>query len=159
MPFQHSAMLMLCPQPRNSHAGSAIDLGEDYESRYSQRDMQIRTPEDRKKAEQAGRLAEYLTLWIYRLQGYKCVCRRCRTPVGEIDLLLRRGHRILILEVKFRAHKHLPEEMSLPGPAQIRRIKKAALWLTARLTPDPHTDIRLKVVLWTGWLKVRVFEM
>ena len=114
--------------------------------------MRIKTSEDRQKAELAGRLAEYLKLWFYRAQGYSCLCRRCRTPVGEIDLLMRRGRRILILEVKFRAQDHLPEEMSLPSRTQQQRIRKAALWVTAKLNPDPGAEIQLKVVLWTGWL-------
>ena len=121
--------------------------------------MAKQTADDRRFAEKTGRWAEYLTLWVYRLQGYSCLCRRCRTPFGEIDLLMRRGRQILVLEVKFRTQNHLPEEMSLPSKTQCQRIKKAALWLTRRLALTPQTEIRLRVVLWTGWVNMRVFEM
>lgn len=121
--------------------------------------MSSKTAEDRRRAEKTGRRAEYLTLWIYRLQGYRCLCRRCRTPFGEIDLLMRRGSHILVLEVKFRAHKHMPEDMSLPGRTQRRRIRQAALWLTKRQIRNPETDLRLSIVLWTGWFSWRVFEL
>lgn len=121
--------------------------------------MGKQTADDRRWAEKTGRLAEYLTLWVYRLQGYRCLCRRCRTPFGEIDLLMRRGRRILVLEVKFRTQNHLPEEMALPSKTQCQRIRQAALWLTKRLVLTPQTEIRLQVVLWTGWVNMRVFEM
>tara|TARA_Y100001954_G_C15782411_1_gene590619 strand:- start:4 stop:372 length:369 start_codon:yes stop_codon:yes gene_type:complete len=117
------------------------------------------TADDRRWAEKTGRLAEYLTLWVYRLQGYRCLCRRCRIPFGEIDLLMKRGRRILVLEVKFRTQNHLPEEMALPSKTQCQRIRQAALWLTKRLVLTPQTEIRLQVVLWTGWVNMRVFEM
>ena len=72
---------------------------------------------------------------------------------------MRRGRRILVLEVKFRKQKHLPEDMSLPSKTQCQRIRQAALWLTTRMALTPQTEIRLQVVLWTGWVNMRVFEM
>lgn len=72
---------------------------------------------------------------------------------------MKRGRRILVLEVKFRSDDQQPEEMSLPGKTQRQRIRRAALWLTKRLLLVPHTQVRLQVVLWTGWLNMRVFEM
>lgn len=117
------------------------------------------TINDRRFAEKIGRRAEYLTLWVYRLQGYVCLDRRCRTPFGEIDLLMKRGHHILVLEVKFRTQDNLPEEMSLPSKMQWQRIRNAALWRIKRLNLTPKTEIRLRVVLWTGWLNMRVFDM
>ena len=121
--------------------------------------MGMQTADDRRRAEKTGRVAEYLTLWVYRLQGYRCLCRRCRTPFGEVDLLMKRGQRILVLEVKFRTSDRLPEEVSLPSKRQCRRIRQAALWLTSRYMRGPQAQIRLQAVLWTGWVNMRIFEM
>ena len=109
--------------------------------------MGKQTADDRRFAEKTGRWAEYLTLWVYRLQGYRCSCRRCRTPFGEIDLLMKRGRRILVLEVKFRTQNHLPEEMALPSKTQCQRIRQAALWLTKRLVLQLQRDGRLGLVV------------
>ena len=117
------------------------------------------TIHDRRFTEKNGQHAEYLTLWVYRLQGYVCLDRRCRTPFGEIDLLMKRGHHILVLEVKFCTQDNLPEEMSLPSKMQCQLIRNAALWRIKRLKVTSKTEIRLQVVLWTGWLSMRVFEM
>ncbi len=47
--------------------------------------------------------AERLCLWHLRLKGYRVLARRYRTPVGEIDLIARRGRTLAAIEVKARA--------------------------------------------------------
>ena len=46
---------------------------------------------NRRRAEQGGRRAETLAAWWLRLKGYAILAQRVRTPVGEIDLVARRG--------------------------------------------------------------------
>jgi putative endonuclease len=50
-----------------------------------------------------GLWAETLCLWALRLKGYRILARRYRSPVGEIDLIVRRGSIIAAVEVKARA--------------------------------------------------------
>ncbi len=57
----------------------------------------------RRKAERAGRLAETLCVWLLRLKGYRVLARDLRTPVGEIDIIARRGRLVVAVEVKRRA--------------------------------------------------------
>ncbi|MDE2227672.1 MAG: YraN family protein [Alphaproteobacteria bacterium] len=54
-------------------------------------------------AHRRGAWAERLCLWHLRLQGYRILARRYRTPVGEIDLIARRGRTVAAIEVKARA--------------------------------------------------------
>ncbi len=71
-----------------------------------------------------GRRAERIAAWRLRLAGYRVLARRYRTPVGEIDLIARRGRRLVMVEVKAR-----PTEASARQavPArQRRRIEMAA---------------------------------
>jgi putative endonuclease len=56
----------------------------------------------RRRAEGFGRLAETAAVWLLRAKGYRIVARRRRTPVGEIDILARRGKVLAAVEVKAR---------------------------------------------------------
>jgi putative endonuclease len=57
----------------------------------------------RRAAERRGQWAERLCLWQLRLKGYRILARRYKTPVGEVDLIARRGRVIAAIEVKARA--------------------------------------------------------
>ncbi len=45
----------------------------------------------RKRAEKAGRRAEMLCALFLRLKGYRILATRHKSPVGEIDIIARRG--------------------------------------------------------------------
>lgn len=99
---------------------------------------------NRKRAERGGRRAERLaSLWL-QLKGWKILGRRVRTPVGEIDLVARRGRIVAFVEVKARA------TAELAGFAldewRLRRVAAAAEAL-AHLYARPGDDIRLDAVL------------
>ncbi len=49
-----------------------------------------------------GRRAESLAVWLLRFKGYGIVARRERTPLGEIDVIARRGRTLVAVEVKAR---------------------------------------------------------
>jgi len=55
------------------------------------------------KAERGGRQAERLAAWWLRLKGWHILAVRARTPVGEVDLVARRGRTLAFVEVKARA--------------------------------------------------------
>jgi putative endonuclease len=93
----------------------------------------VRTTESRRAAYGAGRSAEALAAWWLRLKGYRVVARGLRLPVGEIDLVVRRGRVLAFVEVKRR--DSLAEAAEAVSPRQRRRIERAALvWLATR--PD-----------------------
>jgi len=58
---------------------------------------------DRKAAERRGRRAEYFAASALVLKGYSILELRYKTPMGEIDIIARRGKLIAFVEVKARA--------------------------------------------------------
>ncbi len=84
-----------------------------------------RRPDDRRRL---GRRGERIAALHYRLRGYRVLARNLRTPVGEIDLLARRGHRLVICEVKTRRS----DRETTISHRQKRRIARAAVWALER---------------------------
>jgi putative endonuclease len=83
---------------------------------------------ERRAAETRGRRAEVLVAWYLRLKGYRVLARRYKTPVGEIDLVVRRGRQIAFVEVKVRGTSD--DGLFAVSAAGRRRIARAAqLWL------------------------------
>lgn len=78
----------------------------------------------RQRAYRRGRRAERLAAWWLRLQGYRILQQGFRVPVGEIDLVARRGGTLAIIEVKRRAR--LAEAGEAIRRRQQRRVVHAA---------------------------------
>lgn len=79
---------------------------------------------DRRKSEEAGRTAELAALWLLRLKGWRLLARRYKSPVGEVDLIMRRGGVTAFIEVK--ARRSPDEAAGSVSPRQARRIAAAA---------------------------------
>ena len=85
----------------------------------------------RRRAYRKGYRGEWLAALALTLKGYRILARRFRTPLGEIDLIAKRGNLVAIVEVK--ARPTLEEAMNAVGPLAQRRIDAAAdLWLARR---------------------------
>ena len=97
----------------------------------------------RQLAERGGRRAERLAaLWL-QLKGYKILGRRVRTPVGEVDLVARRGRTVAFVEVKARA---TAEHAALAlDEWRLRRVAAAAEALAHRYA-RAGDDIRLDAI-------------
>lgn len=94
--------------------------------------MKHATPDpDRVAREQRGRSAEYIAAALLILHGHRIIERRCRTPFGEIDLVARRGRRIVFVEVKLRQTREAAE--SALTAKQAKRVARAAeYWIGRR---------------------------
>jgi putative endonuclease len=87
-----------------------------------------------------GRAALYLAA-----KGYRVLARRWRSPVGEVDLVMRRGRLLVFVEVKARGR--LEEAAEAVTVRQRRRIVAGA---EARLAVHPEHagyDMRFDAVL------------
>jgi len=112
-------------------------------------------PEPRKRARtrqaayRHGLVAEALAALLLIAKGYRLLARRYKTPLGEIDLIARRGRLVAFVEVKARPSE--AEALTSVGRMTERRIVDAAdLWLAKH--PDAAgLDIRYDMVLVTPW--------
>ena len=94
----------------------------------------------RQQAERGGRRAERLAAWWLRLKGWRILAVRARTPVGEVDLIARRGRVLAFVEVKARASDEAAE-FAL-DEWRLRRVARAAEALTPHYA-RPDDDIRI----------------
>jgi putative endonuclease len=91
--------------------------------------MSARRPpsQARRRSYRRGLYAETLAAASLRLKGYRILASRFRAPVGEIDLVARRGAHFAFVEVKAR-----PDAGEVLTARQRTRIRRAAeAWLAA----------------------------
>lgn len=94
----------------------------------------------RRHAERGGRRAEgKAALWL-QLKGWRILGRRVRTPVGEVDLVARRGRMVAFVEVKARSTS--AEADFALDDYRLRRVAAAAEALAPRYA-RPGDDIRI----------------
>lgn len=92
------------------------------------------TSPTRKAAEQRGRLAERYAGGILTLKGYSILAKRAKTPVGEIDLIARKGNLLAFIEVKQR--RTLEQGLNAVPDQSWNRIARASDSWLARYAPD-----------------------
>ena len=103
----------------------------------------------RRRAELAGRLAEAACVWWLRLHGYRILARRFRVPVGEIDIVARRGPTLAMVEVKARRERHVAAEALTPR--QRDRVSRAASAYLAHNPGLAELAVRFDVMLVVPW--------
>jgi putative endonuclease len=92
-----------------------------------------------------GVSAESIAAIFLGAKGYRTIARRWRSPVGEIDLVVKRGRLIAFVEVK--ARKALDQAAESVLVRQRRRIVAAAeAWLAAHPEHAGY-DMRFDAVL------------
>ena len=73
----------------------------------------------------------------YRLRGYRVLGANVRAGGYELDLVLRRGNRLVFCEVKERSRTDYGTPAEMVGPEKLRRVRQAAeAWLAA------HPELR-----------------
>lgn len=97
---------------------------------------------------QDGLWAEMVAEIILRLKGYRIVARRYKTPMGEIDIVARRGRMVAFVEVKFR--RTIPEALECLTPSMKSRITNAARHFIAAYPAYHDYDMRFDLFALTG---------
>ncbi|MEA2781719.1 MAG: putative endonuclease [Rhodospirillaceae bacterium] len=107
------------------------------------------TVERRRAAWRRGRRGEMAALVALVLRGYRILARDLRSPVGEIDIVARRGRAIVFIEVKARGSHRVAAEALLGR--QRRRIARAAARFLAARPELAGTEARFDVILVAPW--------
>lgn len=85
----------------------------------------------RRRAERRGRFSEYIAALYLLAKGYRILALRHRTPMGEIDLIAKRGQLVIFVEVKARASVEKAVE-AVTFQSQHRIRAASDLWLARR---------------------------
>jgi putative endonuclease len=82
----------------------------------------------------------------YRLRGYTVVGTNVWAGGNELDLIVRRGRRLVFCEVKGKSGTRFGHPLEMVTPEKLRRIRRAAeTWLGAH--PEyRHLDVAIEVV-------------
>ena len=99
---------------------------------------------DRRAAESRGRDGETRAALFLRAKGWRILDKRVRTPVGEVDLVAKRGNLVAFVEVKTRGTS---AELDFAiDEYRLSRVAAAAEMLMSRYA-GPDDDVRIDVVL------------
>ncbi|MBL4741182.1 MAG: YraN family protein [Sneathiella sp.] len=96
-----------------------------------------------------GRFAETVATLFLRLKGYHIVARGFRRPVGEIDIIARRGGVLIAIEVKQR--QSLEKALQAIHAKQRRRVSRAMEAFIVSRPEFSHMDIRFDILLITSF--------
>lgn len=107
---------------------------------------------DRDQKRQAWRFGRWAEAWAalsVRCRGYRILARRFKCPVGEIDIVARRGNVLGFMEVKARGDLATAAESLRPH--QTRRIARAAEVFLMHRPEWADCDIRFDLILVRPW--------
>lgn len=82
------------------------------------------------------------------LKGYQILTLRAKTPVGEIDILARKGRILIAIEVK-RSARH--QALERVDHHKRERVTRALQYLQTRRDYAQFSDCRFDVIALAGW--------
>ncbi len=103
----------------------------------------------RRRAQKWGHLSEWIAAASLVLKGYRILSMRYKTKLGEIDIIARKGHLIVMVEVK--ARPTIEEAFDAVSISSQRRIEAAGdLWLATQ--KNAHLlSIRYDIIAVRPW--------
>ncbi|MGZ9083665.1 MAG: YraN family protein [Rhodoplanes sp.] len=113
--------------------------------------MTGRIRQTRRRARRFGRIAEACCAGLLRLKGFRIIARDFKAPVGEIDIIARKGRLLAFIEVKAR---HPATEEVLTARQRKRIIRAAEAFMMTR--PDlAGLDLSFDLMLVDRWRRPR----
>jgi putative endonuclease len=86
----------------------------------------------------------------YRLRGYRVLDANARAGGNELDVVLRRGGRLVFCEVKARTGSRFGDPSEAVGAEKVRRLRRAAETWLARHPRLAALDVTFEVVAVRG---------
>lgn len=105
----------------------------------------------RQRRYRRGVLAEYFALILLASKAYLPIVMRYKTPVGEIDLIMRRGRTLVFVEVK--ARRTQSDAATAIHAKNQSRVVRASQYFLASHPEYAHHAVRFDAVLvaWYRW--------
>jgi putative endonuclease len=101
------------------------------------------------KKDDVGRWGEQLAVEHLQRRGYEVVDRNWRCPQGEIDIVAKRAHALVVVEVKTRSTSAFGHPFEAVNPAKLARLNRLGFaWCAAH--PGWHGRLRVDVVAIVG---------
>lgn len=95
----------------------------------------------------------------YRLRGYRILGTNVWAGGYELDLIARRGRRLVFCEVKSKSGLRYGDPVEMVTPEKIRRIRRAAeVWLARNAREHPNCHVTFDVVVERGGRLQRLAE-
>jgi putative endonuclease len=98
----------------------------------------------------AGAAAERRVRRHFRLRGYRILAANVRGGGNELDVVARRGGRIVVCEVKMRSGPGYGDPLEAVGPEKVRRVRRAAEAFLARHPELAGLEVALEVAAVRG---------
>ncbi|MCB9978296.1 MAG: YraN family protein [Rhodospirillales bacterium] len=114
---------------------------------------------ERIRAWRRGHIGETAAAFLLFSKGYRILARRYKTPVGEIDLIARRGKWLVFVEVKVR--RNIPEALEAISGNNKSRVMRAARWYLSRpwkTGPGPDPFLRFDAIVLAPPFSIRHIE-
>ena len=87
---------------------------------------------------------------FYRLRGYRVLGANVRAGGNELDIVVRRGRRLVVCEVKARCNADYGDAWEAVGPEKERRLRRAAEGWIARNPELRELEVACEVVAVRG---------
>ncbi|HYY64644.1 MAG TPA: YraN family protein [Gaiellaceae bacterium] len=92
-----------------------------------------------------GRAAERRVAWHYRLRGYRILARNVRAGRVELDLIVRRGRRLVFVEVKAKDGPGYGDPLEAVDEWKQARLRRGIeAWLAAH-PADAELDVEFEI--------------
>jgi putative endonuclease len=98
----------------------------------------------------SGARAERRVRLHYRLRGYRVLDSNVRAGGNELDVVVRRGQRLVFCEVKMRSGPGYGDPWEAVGPEKERRLRRAAEAFLARNSALSRLEIAFEVAAVRG---------
>jgi len=94
-----------------------------------------------------GRTAERRAAWHYRLRGYRILGRNVRAGGVELDLIVRRGRRLVFVEVKQKSGPAFGDPIEAVDEWKQERLRRGIdAWLAANPSGELEVEFEIAAV-------------
>jgi putative endonuclease len=98
----------------------------------------------------SGARAERRVRLHYRLRGYRVIAANVRAGRNELDVVIRRGRRLVFCEVKMRSWSRFGDPWEAVGREKERRLRRAAEVFLARNPALGELEVAFEVAAVRG---------